>query len=225
MYFYLPTESFSEISTIYADHFVSMRVKPGHIVRTTDLNGTLREIKITEIDKKANLIKFQIINSIIISKKKSQNILIQAITDKIYLEKLIEIAPHANIDIIYLFHSERSPIGSVSMDRLERILLRSCEQAEKAYKPKIKIIDKLSFLEKIDSYKPVVLEIPNDINVNIFKLEKNNIWTILVGPEGGWSANELSLFENKKLAFDSLGSTVYPSWLAGYTWFIRKLDK
>jgi RsmE family RNA methyltransferase len=222
MYFYLPTDSVSRIEEIYTEHFFSMRVKPGDLVYTTDLNGLVREIKIIEAEKKDKLIRFEILKSFFTPQKKQQNILFQAITDKIYLEKMVEIAPHANIDVIYLFHSERSPIGNVNTDRLERILYRSCEQAQKSHKPKIEITDKKSLLEKIDIYRPIVLEIPKDTSNITHPLSTSDTSkSVFVGPEGGWSVDEVSLFVLKQLVFESLGEVVYPAWLAGYTWFSK----
>jgi RsmE family RNA methyltransferase len=225
MYFYLPTSNISQIDDVYTEHFFSMRVKPGDILPTTDLRGLFREIEIIEADKKSKSIKFKTLNSNNIPKAESQNILFQAITDKIYLEKLVEIAPHANIDTIYLFHSDRSPVGNINTDRLERILYRSCEQAQKMYKPSIEVIDHTSLIEKIDFFKPIVLALSDDEEsgtVPALPLE-NTTKSILVGPEGGWSTAENCLFAEKQLIFESLGEVIYPAWLAGYSWFIRKL--
>ena len=159
MYFYLPTNNISEISTSHIDHFFSMRVKPNDKIVTTDLNGLMRKIKITEIDKKNKNIKFEILESRYEIQKIQKNILIQAITDKTYLEKLVEIAPHANIDIIYLFYSKYSPSTKITLDRLERIMHRSCEQAQKLYKLEIKIINQIDLNKLLDNYQPIILEV------------------------------------------------------------------
>ena len=222
MYFYLPTDNISQIDKICTDHFFSMRIKAGDVVTTTDLNGLKREIKILEAEKKLKLIRFEILSSIYTPKNENENILFQAITDKIYLEKLIEIAPHADINTIYFFYSDRSPKGSINTDRLERILYRSCEQAQKMYKPKIEIIDNALLINKIKHIKSIVLEIPDETTGMSSNIQNKTINSIIVGPEGGWSKLEMDLFVKNNLVFDSLGSVVYPAWLAGYTWFAKK---
>ncbi|MBC7472373.1 MAG: RsmE family RNA methyltransferase [candidate division SR1 bacterium] len=220
MYFYHPTNNISQIDEEYTDHFFSMRVKIGDIILTTDLDGLKREIKITEIDKKSKTILFKILESSFENRKIEKNILFQAITDKIYLDKLVEIAPHANVDIIYLFYSERSPTHNFGIDRLERIIYRSCEQAQKLYKPDIEIVDQISLAKLLDLYRPIVLEISHNTEA-LMNPENNYTQSVLVGPEGGWSTTEKNLYKKKGLLFESLGSIVYPAWLAGYTWFIK----
>lgn len=218
MYFYLPTNNTTHIDPEYTDHFFSMRAKSDDVILTTDLNGLMRKIKITEIDKKNKIIVFEILQSLFEDKKLSKNILFQAITDKIYLEKLVEIAPHANIDSIYLFYSERSPIGNIAIERLERILSRSCEQAQKLYKPIIEIVDQIDLNKLIDIYHPIILEVSHNIE-EVADLGDSNTKSVLVGPEGGWSTAEQKTYIEKKLPFQSLGPVIYPAWLAGYTWF------
>jgi 16S rRNA (uracil1498-N3)-methyltransferase len=221
MYFYLPTDNVSQIDKICTDHFFSMRVKAGDTVTTTDLNGLKREIKVLEAEKRLKLIRFEILSSIYTPQNKNENILFQAITDKIYLEKLVEIAPHADINTIYFFYSDRSPKGSINTDRLERILYRSCEQAQKMYKPKIEIIDNNTTMTKIAEYKPIILEIPDETISKDIKSHNDTLKSVLVGPEGGWSKGEIDLFKQNNLVFESLGSIIYPAWLAGYTWFTK----
>jgi RsmE family RNA methyltransferase len=211
----------SQIDKICTDHFFSMRIKAGDIVTTTDLNGLKREIKVLEAEKRLKLIRFEVLKSVYTPKSQSQNVLFQAITDKIYLEKLVEIAPHANIDTICFFYSDRSPKGSVNTERLERILYRSCEQAQKMYKPKIEIIDNNATMTKIAEYKPIILEIPDETISKDDKSHNDTVISVLVGPEGGWSKGEIDQFKQNNLVFESLGSIIYPAWLAGYTWFTK----
>jgi 16S rRNA U1498 N3-methylase RsmE len=47
---------------------------------------------------------------------------------------------------------------------------------------------------------------------------------IFIGPEGGWSETEKTLFREKNLRFQTLGTLVFPAWLAGYTWFCKNIS-
>jgi RsmE family RNA methyltransferase len=40
----------------------------------------------------------------------------------------------------------------------------------------------------------------------------------LIGPEGGWSESEIKYFQSLNLSFESLGSIIYPAWIAGLVW-------
>ena len=220
MYFYLQREASSYIKGYQADHFFTMRVKPGDTLETTDLQGTLTKIRVSEVDKKNRTIFYDTVEEKKYLAYTSENVLFQAITDKAYLEKMIEITPHAHVDIVYLFVSDRSPVGGVIQDRLEKILIRSCEQAEKLFKPTIKIVDKSELSSLISKYLPTVLQ-ADSISQNILSSGLGSSKSVIVGPEGGWSQGEISTFKENDLRFESLGSEVYPAWLAGYTWFVK----
>jgi RsmE family RNA methyltransferase len=217
MYFYLPKSCESYIPSDLSDHFISMRVRPGDRLTTTDLKGLKRIIEIIDVDKRSKSIKFNTLETTRYEKTKDQNILFQAVTDKGYLEKLVEIAPHANIDTIYLFSSARSPVSNFMIERLNRILARSCEQAQKVFMPVIREIETSDIDKLLAEYKPTVLE----LETKSTEFVPNTINTVLVGPEGGWTSEEIAKFKALDLPFDSLGDIVYPAWLAGYTWFAK----
>ena len=141
----------------------------------------------------------------------------QAVTDKVYLEKLVEIAPHANIDTIYLFSSDRSPVSNYILERLQRILARSCEQAQKVFMPVIREIETADIDKLLLKYKPTVLELETKSTEIISNIQN----TLIVGPEGGWTLEEIQKFKTLHLPFHSFGDVVYPAWLAGYTWFTK----
>jgi RsmE family RNA methyltransferase len=194
-----------------------MRVRPGDRLTTTDLKGLKRIIKIIEVDKRSRSIKFNTIETTRHERPNDKNILFQAVTDKVYLEKLVEIAPHANIDTVYLFSSDRSPISNHSLERLQRIMARSCEQAQKIFMPTIYEISFEKVQKSLIEYMPTVLE----LDIKNPQPDLENKKALLVGPEGGWSKEEINRFKEIGLPFGSLGDVVYPAWLAGYTWFAK----
>lgn len=211
----------------YTNHFFSMRAKKGDVVKISDLQGNLAITKLDNLDKKSLKITHTVQKKFNPMSFK-QKILIQAITDKIYLEKIMEIAPIAKITDIWLFFGDYSIQKNIPVARLEQILIRSCCQSETVRMPKIKILNKLEFEKKLFDYKPVVLEggVKNRefIKDDLVSIQNtNDIESILVGPEGGWSQAEKLSFEKNKLNYFSLGETVFPAWLAGYSYFVSKL--
>jgi 16S rRNA (uracil1498-N3)-methyltransferase len=199
------------------NHFKSMRVKIDDIINVTNLQGSEFKIKIIEINKNYSELKFEVLESYK-NPELDSKILIQAITDKIYLEKLCEIAPLAGITEIKLFFSDRSIKQNVQIERLNKILIRACEQSETLFLPKLKVINKDELNKIITEGKPSVLA----CYLGEERLVQSNIVknSCIVGPEGGWSDRELEYFRTQNLEFISLGRTIYPAWLAGFRYFV-----
>lgn len=242
MYFFVPEIKNHFVRGEDSTHLFSMRVRIDEEITITDLNGSLQKVKITKVDKKNRAVEWKIIKEEKLENR-NKNILIQAQTDKIYLEKLAEITPLANIKKIYIVETENSANQGIKKDRLEKIIIRSCEQSEKVYKPKIEIVDKKDFENLLRSYKPTVLDCylpgynssprhsrvggnpPKNQKHEIEKQplfeEKKQSLCAAIGPEGGWSNKERELFVKLDLDFASLGETIYPAWIAGYTYFTK----
>lgn len=199
-----------------SNHFKSMRVKVGEIIEVTNLKGTKANIKIIEINKNYSEIKFEILETTKNTQSTSK-VLIQAITDKVYLEKLCEIAPLSGITEIKLFFSDRSIKQNVQIERLNKILIRACEQSETLFLPNLKVIDQNKLNKIITETKPVILACYLGEEKLITKISTKN--SCIVGPEGGWSENELECFKSQNLDFVSLGQTIFPAWLAGFRYF------
>jgi 16S rRNA (uracil1498-N3)-methyltransferase len=218
MRFYVPDLSSQTVQAEAASHFISMRVKPGEIVPVTDLQGRTGQIKIKQIHKHDHFVDFELIESSLVPPP-TPKILIQAIPDKQYLDKFMEVAPLAGVTQIYFFFSDYSADYQINPERLERICVRSCEQAELAYKPRFSFLKLGEIEEVLASLKPVVLhtqatETQSEVSLNC----------CLVGPEGGWSQKEIENFKQIGLPLVSLGQTVWPAWLAGFSWFVGRQD-
>jgi 16S rRNA (uracil1498-N3)-methyltransferase len=225
MYFYIPYLHTQQISLPQSAHLVSCRISAGDLVQATDLRGNLATLKITTAEPKSGIYKFEIISTHTRKNNTQKNILFQAKIDKLYLEKLVEIVPLANIDKVVFFDSDYSQKKqSVNLERLEKILIRSCEQSQTIFKPELIFIDSdTELLSQIKKCNPIVLEgkIPTTKDSNH---SPNILNSIVVGPEGGWSLKELALFKSLNLRFKNLGDSVYPAWLAGFVWFTLQLD-
>jgi len=214
MYFYVTNLNNQTISREAAEHLLAMRVKPGEVVFLTDLQGHVKQAEILNIDKKIKAITYQTI-SYQIQPKPPEKVLIQSIPDKRYLDKLAEILPFSSFTRLILVSTHNSSQYSVNLTRLRKISIRSCELAERSWAIEINQADSLSTaLANLDTSKLVVLH-PSGQGA------KTSDWTgCLVGPEGGWTKEELNLFQNLGLQQYSLGKTIYPAWLAGYTFAI-----
>lgn len=199
----------------HSKHLLSCRVQKADIIKVTNLNGRINQVKITNFDKSKSEFIYQILTEIT-SPKPVDKVLFQAIISKNYLEKIAEIIPVIGVTKIYLFQAQFSPIQNISLNRLNAIMTRSCEQSENPFLPEIILVNKNEFLEKIKIYKPVLLHQDLKSNLNSNERLTNSA---LVGSEGGFSPQELQAFEDLNLIKKNLGNQVLPSWLAGYTYF------
>jgi len=200
-----------------AAHLFSCRVVAGEKLYLTDLLGNLAQVEILDSDKKNKEIKFEISDQKNFEFIGPGKILIQSITDKAYLEKLAEIVALGGISKIILFNSEFSQRQNVNLERLDRILTRSCEQSERVFKPVLEVVE-LDLNQIIELYKPIVLDQAGIAKENV---DKNLLKSpVLVGPEGGWSEEEKQMFLESKLNLVSLGEVIFPAWLAGFSWFV-----
>lgn len=202
------------ISLPQSQHLFSCRVKVQQQVRLSNLKGGLVEAEIIKVDKQNHTINYKIID------KQSfepapEKILFQAITDKNYLEKMVEIIPIIGVSKVILFQSQFSPKQNFSVDRLQSIMIRSCEQAENLFLPQVQIVSESDLLQLLKQHKPQLLDIYGDCK----PLKSESISSVLVGPEGGFGSQEISQFEALGLQKVSFGSSVLPAWLAGYSYF------
>jgi len=214
MYFYVANLNNKTVSGEAAEHLLTMRVKPGEIVWLTDLQGHLKQAKILNVEKKIKAITYQTLNYQI-NPKPPEKVLIQGIPDKNYLDKLVELLPFSSFTKLILVNTHNSPQYNLNLPRLRKISVRSCEIAERSWAIEINQVDSLTTaLANLNLSKIVVLH-PSGQQTKV------SDWTgCLVGPEGGWSQSEFNLFASFGLQQYSLGTTIYPAWLAGYTFAI-----
>ena len=217
MYFYLPQLGIKKLPYPASSHLASMRVQTGDVIFATDLNGKKAKLKIVDFNKKKKEYKFEKIDLEYILPVKEKKVLIQSITDKNYIDKMLEVVPLAGITDVVLFVSDFSPRQNLNKERLEKIIIRSCEQAELIYKPSLTFSEN-SLEEIVKKYYPVILD-SNIVQDEDKNREKDDFNSVLVGCEGGWSERELDICKKYNLQFQSLGGVVYPAWIAGYTWF------
>ena len=158
MHFFVPDLTQTVYNGDFVRHFFSMRIQSKQICKICDLKGRLAEIEILEVNKKNNFITVKILKNYQ-KLKPEEKILYQAVLDRNYLDKLVEIAPLSGITKIYFFFGDYSIKYNLNLERLNKILIRSCEQGQIAFLPEIKLITKSELLENIKNQLVVVLDI------------------------------------------------------------------
>jgi len=137
-------------------------------------------------------------------------------------EDILKMTTEIGVDIIQPLISERQ-IKKISnyafkFDRWDSIIKESLEQSERLWRPElfdfIDVFDWIESLNKNDFVSVSVTRNENTIglrkwisNKKIFNRKNIIIWNV-IGPEGGWSKNEIKKFQNLKMQFIKLSENI-----------------
>ncbi|HKJ44218.1 MAG TPA: 16S rRNA (uracil(1498)-N(3))-methyltransferase [Balneolales bacterium] len=123
------------------------------------------------------------------------------------LEFAVEKAIELGVAEIILFNSRYSEKSNIRKDRIEKIMISAMKQSMHAVLPVLKVENSLEdVLEKNYDYKMLIAHEKYDGNTGIpsdVKKEKNIL--LLVGPEGGFSEEEVATVKEKGGELISLG--------------------
>ena len=124
------------------------------------------------------------------------------------IEKSVELGVKNIYPVITEHTVNKKGISSIRLNRLKSIIISAMEQSQRCYLPKIH--SSLSFDELIKTsddteQKIVMYESADSIN-NISKDKTEDEVALLIGPEGGFSKNEIEILKNNNWQVRSLGS-------------------
>lgn len=125
------------------------------------------------------------------------------------LEFAVEKAVELGVSQIALFRSERTVKENVRMDRLESIAISAMKQSLRAWLPEITLFRSVDAL--LDSFpRAVCLVADETVDKDNQKINFNDIDAkkilLLVGPEGGFSPEEIKMARSKGAEVVSLGT-------------------
>ena len=193
-------------------HFTKvLRGKEGDIVYITNGEGTLAKCEISQLSKKkveANILEIQenfqqkpYYLHVAIAPTKTMERL------EFFLEKATEIGID-EITFLQTFHSERR---NIKIERIEKIIQAACKQSLKAYTPKVNSLMKFhDFIDQdYQEFSKVIAHCRDDWDRENFKtyLSTQPLKIILmIGPEGDFSAEEITSALQKNFRGVSLGT-------------------
>ncbi len=165
--------------------------------------------KIKEITKKA-VLEFQ--KTVRKAREKKYSLtLIQGKLEKNKYDELFKRLTELNVCEYIIVNTEKTkfPKANIINERLEKIIISATEQSERLSEFKIKEMPFSELSELIKKYdKTIVCDFsegqPRKLKNLLTKENKN--YLILIGPEGGFSTKERSLFKELKLPVASLSS-------------------
>jgi 16S rRNA (uracil1498-N3)-methyltransferase len=156
-----------------------------------------------------------------------------SIIKKDNFEWIVEKATELGVSHIIPILSDRSEKKSLNMERLEKIIVEASEQSGRGNIPRIHSIVKLE--ESIECVKKIPnskLQVPKNNQISITNNQTETASNVqimafhtegklgagatcaekpialFIGPEGGWSEKEVSLFHNNNISLECLGKQV-----------------
>ncbi len=122
------------------------------------------------------------------------------------LEFAIEKAVELGVSAIALFRGRHSVKENVRMDRLEATALSAMKQSLRAWLPEVKLYDNVEqVLQAYNEYRPLIAHEKADRDTSAdLNIEEGKL-LLMVGPEGGFSKEEISSMKLKGGETVSLG--------------------
>jgi len=183
-----------------------LRKKTGDLIHITDGKGVFYQAQLTELNPRKCLFKVLSSES---SKKNNYNIHIAIAptkhSDRIewFVEKAVEIGVD-KISFIQTSYSERK---TINLDRIRKKAVSAMKQSVRSFLPELESMEKLSFFlnSEMGSHK-YIAHLEGETTESLEHLANpGNCYLILVGPEGGFSDEEISMVKNKQFKVVKIG--------------------
>tara|TARA_Y100000991_G_scaffold33611_1_gene21873 strand:- start:144 stop:923 length:780 start_codon:yes stop_codon:yes gene_type:complete len=197
-----------------------MRIKIGKEIFITDGQGSLWQAKNLE----DNFIEIYNVNKPYIFQEKEKFTLgIAVVIPKSGFEDILKMCTEIGIDFIQPLFSERQvkKISNFSKKTLRwnSIINEAVEQSERLWRPiilsEVNLVDWINSRDSKDIISISVTRDNSSENLNNWLKKKQNyldkksrvLWNV-IGPEGGWSKNEIEFFIKNKISFVKLSETI-----------------
>lgn len=222
-YFYVPNATeHNELPTDEAIHAIRvLRLKTGDDIFLIDGKGTFYEAVITLANSKHCL--YEITQTLVQNKtwKGHIHLAIAPTKDISRIEWLVEKATEIGFDEISFLNCQFSERKNLRIDRIERIVISAMKQSRKAWKP---IVNNMllfeDFIQKEVTGQKFICHCYNEIEKTDFFSNINNSGlfediTVLIGPEGDFSINEVHQALQQQYKSTTLGNSRLRTETAG----------
>ena len=191
----------------------SLRKKMGDIIRITNGNGLEINGKIIRLGKN---IKVNVINK---KQHKKADISIHVAMSPLknpsrfewFVEKSTEIGISEITPIITKFSEKRK----INIDRLNKIAISSMKQSNQFYLPKVNPITSFDDFLKLNKDYKLIAHLKNNNSFNKKSIANKDQIVIMIGPEGGFSEEEILKASKEKVKEISFGKNRLRSETAG----------
>ena len=130
-----------------------------------------------------------------------------------FVEKAVEIG----VDEISFIHTAFSERSRIKTERIRKKAIGAMKQSLRAHLPTINEMRKLDdFLPSVDENQKFVAHLEGDATVHLFdQATPAKDYLVLVGPEGGFSIDELLMIKNNNFCVAKLGNSRLRTETAG----------
>ena len=222
-YFYVPNATeHNELPTDEAIHAIRvLRLKIGDDIFLIDGKGTFYEAVVTLANSKHCL--YKITQTLVQNKtwKGHIHLAIAPTKDISRIEWLVEKATEIGFDEISFLSCQFSERKNLRIDRIERIVISAMKQSRKAWKPIVNnMLSFEDFMQKEVTGQKFICHCYNEIEKTDFFSNINNSGlfediTVLIGPEGDFSINEVHKALQQQYKSTTLGNSRLRTETAG----------
>ena len=222
-YFYVPNATeHNELPTDEAIHAIRvLRLKIGDDIFLIDGKGTFYEAVVTLANSKHCL--YKITQTLVQNKtwKGHIHLAIAPTKDISRIEWLVEKATEIGFDEISFLSCQFSERKNLRIDRIERIVISAMKQSRKAWKPIVNnMLSFEDFMQKEVTGQKFICHCYNEIEKTDFFSNINNSGlfediTVLIGPEGDFSINEVHQALQQQYKSTTLGNSRLRTETAG----------
>lgn len=222
-YFYVPNATeHNELPTDEAIHAIRvLRLKIGDDIFLIDGKGTFYEAVVTLANSKHCL--YKITQTLVQNKtwKGHIHLAIAPTKDISRIEWLVEKATETGFDEISFLNCQFSERKNLRIDRIERIVISAMKQSRKAWKPIVNnMLSFEDFMQKEVTGQKFICHCYNEIEKTDFFSNINNSGlfediTVLIGPEGDFSINEVHQALQQQYKSTTLGNSRLRTETAG----------
>ena len=197
-----------------AAHYLKnvLRLKINDTIELFDQTQQSLLFRVTQVDKKIALLEFEqaLVSTISKQQPKIHLALGRIRNERMHwaLQKLTELGVHHIIPIQADFSQLAGKISTNKQTHWQNIVIAACCQCRRNDLP---IINASTRIDDALTATKDTLQIVFDGNAESrafnysMALQKHDAISLFIGPEGGWSARELALFEQQQIASVSLG--------------------
>ena len=211
--FYQPDTRIFELDEEESRHCTKvLRLSTGDVIHVTDGSGLLQKCRLN-IGKRN--VTYEVVGSTMIQKRPYAVHIAVAPTRKAernewMVEKMTEMGVE-RIDFIVTDNTHKETISRVvNLSRLKRIAASAMKQSQQYYMPEISLITAYdTFIKENTDATRLIAYVPdNHLTEHVIKkVTKNSKTTLLIGPEGDFSPEEVILATANGFEAVSLGAT------------------
>ncbi|ENT9636638.1 16S rRNA (uracil(1498)-N(3))-methyltransferase [Campylobacter coli] len=171
-------------------HLKARRIKENEILSLRNLEDDfIYEYKISNLDRNSCLLYF--LHKHFKSHPQSELDLALAVIDTKILEKTLSFLNELGVKKLHLVFTEFSQRNfKLDFERLEKIIISSCEQCGRSHKMQIQSYKNIQEFSKV--FPDAVLV---DFEGEVKEFDKTRLY--FIGPEGGFSPKEKQMFKEK----------------------------